>query len=157
MAKFYGVNTSLYTSLSAEHVSDLEQAIYCTMTGQYAAARSLFESRLSSVKAVPVVAIERAELGYRQGRFKEIWEMLEEVLPNLPNKDAEHDMEDAPYRLMRILHALAAIMYKGTVEPAKRETLRVRNWLSDTPIDSYTDVQVREISSDSPSHYKKRI
>lgn len=157
MARFYGVNTSLYTSLSAEHVSDLEHAIYCTITGQYATARSLFESRLSSVKVVPVVAIERAELAYRQGRYKEIWEILEEVLPDFPNEGTEHDIEDAPYHLMRILHALAAIRYKGIVEPAKREILRVRNWLVDTPIDSYTDIQVGRISPDSPSHYNKQI
>jgi hypothetical protein len=126
MTRFYGVHTSLYTSLSVEHVNDLEHAIYCTITGQYAAARSMFESRLSNVKVVPVVSVERAELAYRQGRYKEIWETLEEVLPDVANEGTVHDMEDAPYRLMRIFHALAAIRYKGTVEHAKGEILRVR-------------------------------
>ncbi|KAH7111195.1 CHAT domain-containing protein [Dactylonectria macrodidyma] len=153
MARFYGTNTSLYASLSPEHVDDLEHAVCYTITGQYTAARSLFESRLSSVKAIPVVAIERAELAYRQGRYKEIWETLEEVLPDSPSEGTEPDMEDAPYRLMRILHALAAIRYKGTVEPAKREILRIRKWLADTPIESYTDVQASIIAKYSQTSY----
>lgn len=137
-----GTCTSLYSTLSAEHVGFLERAVHYTITGQYADARSIFESSLSGVRAIPVVAIERAELALRQSRYTEIWETLEIALAELPSEDAKTELEDASYRLMKLLHALAAIRHKGIVDPARYELLRVREWLADTPIANYTDVQV---------------
>jgi len=138
-----GTCTSLYSTLSAEHVGFLERAVHCTITGQYADVRSIFDGSLSDVRTVPVVAIERAELALRQGRYKEIWETLETALAELPSEDATTDSEEASHRLMKLLHALAAIRHKGILDLARHEISRVREWLADTPIAKYTDVQVR--------------
>ncbi|KAF2183986.1 hypothetical protein K469DRAFT_689723 [Zopfia rhizophila CBS 207.26] len=92
---------------------------------------------------MPVVVIERAELALQQGKYKEIWETLDGVLAKLPS--TARDPDDSSYRLMSLLHAMAAIKYKGTLEPAKEELSHVQKWLEDTRVDQYTDVQVNII------------
>jgi hypothetical protein len=138
--RYYGLNTSLYDTLQPVEVRTLERAIYCTTIGDYATAHSIFSHELSSCANIPVVAIERAELALLQGRYKEIWEVLDGVLAGLAPEDP--GLKNAPRRLMRMFHALGAIKYKGTLEPAKREIQRVREWLAHTPVGDYTDVQV---------------
>ena len=95
------------------------RTIYSTIIGDYARAHFIFKSDLSSCKNVPVVAIERAELALQQGRYKEIWETLDEALSNYSLE--ESNTQGASYHAMSMFRALAAIRYKGSLEPAKED------------------------------------
>jgi hypothetical protein len=138
--RYFGVNTSLYHTLPPNLVAALERAIYATSIGDYATAHSIFMGELSNFANVPVVAIERAELALLQGRHKDICETLDQALAYLSSQQLNIDLPSC--RLMSIFHALAAISCKGTLEPAKHEIRRVREWLADIPVNQYTDVQV---------------
>lgn len=138
--RYFGVNTSLYNTLRPNQIEALERAIYSTTIGDYATAHSIFGGELSRLKNIPVVAIERAELALQQGRYKEIWTTLDYALTDVPSEQSGQG--DASRRLMSMFRALAALKYKGILEPAKEELRRVREWLADTPVSDYTDVQV---------------
>jgi hypothetical protein len=140
-SQYHGVNTSLYAGLHSQTVKELERAIYLGNIGHYDRARSIFDNELLWAKSVPVVAIERAELALRQGRFRESWDVLDKVLADISSNSAP-DADEGVSRLMRIFHAMAAINCKGTLELAKEEIRLTREWLWDTPVSTYTDVQV---------------
>ncbi len=141
VSTYYGLNSSLYGCSEPSVIQALERAIRLTDLGEFQRSRCIFDGELFQHRNVPVVAIERAELALRQGRHKEIWETLEQALEDSHWKVGS-PLDEGACRLMRIFRALAAINYKGTLEPAKEEIGKTREWLRDVPVDAYTDVQV---------------
>lgn len=145
----FGVNSSLYANLNSSQVHALERAIHCTTIGDYPTAYSIFDGELAHESTtVPVVMIECAELRLQQGKYGEIWEILDDFIAKIP-ADARC-ADDSSHRLIRLLHAMAAMKFKGVLGPAKEELYRTQEWLKDLPVDQYTDVHVRTFSSNQP-------
>jgi len=143
---YFGTLSSLYSSLDGEAIMQLERAIEYRGIGLYNQARAIFTNELSRWNHVPVVFLEDAELSLQQGRFVEIWNMLNKRLEalNHGSGEAEVDLDAQEYRLMSMLLALAALHHKGILETALKEIDRTRAWLQDVPVEEYTDVQVRQ-------------
>ncbi|KAF2679725.1 hypothetical protein K458DRAFT_490373 [Lentithecium fluviatile CBS 122367] len=143
-AAYHGVYTSLYTVLSAEHVHQLEKAIWLKKTGQRDAARTIFANDLAPVNNIPVVIIEQADLEIEAGRWGRAWRLLDSALKELADVHADLDLPQ--HRLMMMTREMLGIRHRGDHDSAAREIERMRQWLCDLPATEYTDVQTSCIS-----------
>jgi hypothetical protein len=86
---YWGIHTSLYSSLPPEAVQQLERAIWLKIAGLAEEARTTFENELKPFARVPVVAIEHADLEFEAGKWGRAWRILDSRLAQL--RDANED------------------------------------------------------------------
>lgn len=135
---FRGSNTSLYSTLDALAVENLEQAIHLTNLGYYEKAISIFEHKLSEFRHTPVVVIERADLHFQRYQFGVTRGVLEDGL----KYSSDVDLDRPEYRLILLYLAAIRCYSKGDFRFAVREIDRTREWLADVAVEKYTDIQV---------------
>jgi len=140
--KYFGLNTSLYSTLDSETIEHLEKAIYFTRLCFYDEAQSIFEDKLSALKHIPVVIIEWAELFLLQLRLRDAINILESGFKASQDHDIDVDFDLTEYRLMRLFIGLCEIEGKGRLEGALQEIGRTVDWLTQVPVEEYSDVQV---------------
>jgi hypothetical protein len=149
---YWGIHTSLYSSLPPEAVKQLERAIWLKISGLADEARAIFDNELSSLATVPVVAIEHADLELEAGKWGRAWRILNSKLAQL--QDANGDLEAPEYRLMALTWAMLGTRHRGDVTSSAIEIERTQDWLAEVPIADYTDIQVRQLSLISPKRGK---
>ncbi|KAF5564939.1 hypothetical protein FNAPI_1907 [Fusarium napiforme] len=136
---YWGIYTSLYSSLPPEAVKQLERAIWLKMSGLANEARAIFDNELRPFAAVPVVAIEHADLELEAGRWGRAWHILDSKLSQL--REAKEDFESPEHRLMLLTWAMLGTRHRGDVTSSKIEIETTQHWLSGVPVADYTDVQ----------------
>lgn len=114
---FRGSNTSLYSTLDALAVENLEQAIHLTNLGYYEKAISIFEHKLSEFRHIPVVVIERADLHFQRYQFGVTRGVLEDGL----RYSSDVDLDRAEYRLILLYLAVIRCYSKGDLRSAVRD------------------------------------
>lgn len=135
-----GLYTSLYGSLSAEAIQDVERAIWFKMSGRADDGRAIFDHELKAYRNFPVVIIERVDLEFETGRWGAAWKILDSKLREL--KEANGDLNLPEHRLMALTWAMLGTRHRGDLASAAREIERTQVWLRDVPVADYTDVQV---------------
>ncbi|KAG9502322.1 hypothetical protein J7337_005149 [Fusarium musae] len=136
---YWGIYTSLYSSLPPEAVKQLERAIWLKMSGLANEARAIFDNELRSFAAVPVVVIEHADLELEAGKWGRAWHILDSKLSQL--REAKEDFESPEHRLMLLTWAMLGTRHRGDVTSSKIEIETTQHWLSGVPVADYTDVQ----------------
>ncbi|OBT46348.1 hypothetical protein VE00_02777 [Pseudogymnoascus sp. WSF 3629] len=136
---YRGLYTSLYDSLSAEAVKDVERAIWFKMTGRPDKGRAIFDNDLMAFGNFPVVVIERADLEFETGRWGAAWRILDSKLREL--KEANADLDLPEHRLMALTSAMLGARHRGDLASAACEIERTQHWLRDVPVADYTDIQ----------------
>ncbi|KAF4501549.1 hypothetical protein FAGAP_2270 [Fusarium agapanthi] len=111
---YWGIYTSLYSSLPSEAVELLERAIWLKMSGLANEARAIFDNELRSFAAVPVVAIEHADLELEAGKWGRAWRILDSELLKL--REAKEDLESPEHRLMLLTWAMLGTRHRGDVK-----------------------------------------
>jgi hypothetical protein len=140
--QYFGVNTSLYSTLDSEAIEHLEKAIFFTRLCFYDEAQSIFEHQLAALKHVPVVIIESAELYLQQFRLQDVIGILESGLKVAQDRYIDADFDSSEYRLMGILLGFCEINAKGRLERVLQEIDRTVDWLANVSVEEYSDVQV---------------
>lgn len=137
---FRGLYTSLYRSLSAEAIQDVERAIWFKMSGRADDGRAIFDHELKAYRNFPVVIIEHADLEFETGRWGAAWKILDTKLREL--KEANVDLDLPEHRLMALMWAMLGTRHRGDLSSAIHEIERTQVWLRGVPVANYTDVQV---------------
>lgn len=149
---YWGIHTSLYSSLPPEAIQQLERAIWLKIAGLAEEARATFENELKPFATVPVVAIEHADLELEAGKWGRAWRILDSKLIQL--QDANVDLEAPEHRLMALTWAMLGTRHRGDVTSSALEIERTQHWLADVPVADYTDIQVRQLSLETPNVLK---
>ncbi|KAF5544429.1 hypothetical protein FMEXI_6542 [Fusarium mexicanum] len=136
---YWGIYTSLYSSLPPEAVKQLERAIWLKMSGLANEARAIFDNELRSFAALPVVAIEHADLELEAGKWGRAWRILNSELLKL--REAKEDLESPEHRLMLLTWAMLGTRHRGDVDSSNEEIKRTQHWLDGVPVANYTDIQ----------------
>ncbi|EXK40610.1 hypothetical protein FOMG_07396 [Fusarium oxysporum f. sp. melonis 26406] len=136
---YWGIHTSLYSSLPLEAVKQLERAIWLKMSGLANEARAIFDNELKSFAAVPVVAIEHADLELEAGKWGRAWRILNSKLLQL--REAKEGLESPEHRLMLLTWAMLGTRHQGDVTSSAIEIERTQHWLAGVPVADYTDIQ----------------
>ncbi|KAF5587026.1 hypothetical protein FPCIR_7702 [Fusarium pseudocircinatum] len=136
---YWGIYTSLYSSLPPEAVKQLEHAIWLKMSGLANEARAIFDNELRSFAAVPVVAIEHADLELEAGKWGRAWHILDSKLSQL--REAKEDFESPEHRLMALTWAMLGTRHRGDVTSSAIEIERTQHWLAGVPVADYNDIQ----------------
>jgi hypothetical protein len=140
LSAFRGLHTSLYNSLPAEAIQDVERAIWFKMSGRVDDGRAIFNRELKAYRSFPVVIIERADLELEAGRWGAAWKILDSALRDL--KEANADLDQPEHRLMALTWAMLGTRHRGDLASAALEIERTQDWLRNVPVADYTDVQV---------------
>ena len=140
MQPYFGLNTSLYSSLDDCSIERLETAIVLTDRGAYDEAQRIFDGDLLPLKMLPVVVLGRAELEFKQYKVGRVFRTLDKALTHASKRGA--DLERAEFRLMSLTRAFAAFSHEGDYKPALEEIHKAHAWLKDVPVTDYTDIQV---------------
>ncbi|KAH8892518.1 hypothetical protein GQ53DRAFT_861857 [Thozetella sp. PMI_491] len=135
---YRGIHTSLYSSLPAEAIQHVEQAIWLRSVGQMKDARAVFENELKPLLDAPVLVIERADLELEAGRWGEAWRILDARLASA--KEAGEDLDTAAHRLIALTRAMLGTRHRGDVVSSFSEIKRTQHWLRNLPITEYTDI-----------------
>ncbi|KAF5634591.1 hypothetical protein F52700_5784 [Fusarium sp. NRRL 52700] len=136
---YWGIYTSLYSSLPPEAVKQLERAIWLKMSGLANEARAIFNNELRPFSAVPVVAIEHADLELEAGKWGRAWSILNSEILKLP--EPKEDLQSAEHRLMLLTWAMLGTRHRGDVKSSAIEIERTQHWLARVPVADYTDIQ----------------
>ena len=136
---YRGLYTSLYESLPAEAVQDIERAIWFKITGKTDNARAVFAHDLKAFRDFPVVIIEMADLEFEAGRWGAAWRVLDSKLIEL--KEASANLDSPEHRLMALTRAMLGTRHRGDLAAAAHEIERTQSWLRDVPVTDYTDIQ----------------
>ncbi|KAF5561144.1 hypothetical protein FPHYL_6332 [Fusarium phyllophilum] len=136
---YWGIYTSLYSSLPPDAVKQLERAIWLKMSGLANEARAIFDNELESFATVPVVAIEHADLELEAGKWGRAWRILDSKLLRL--REAKEDLDSPEHRLMALTWAMFGTRHRGDVASSVIEIERTQHWLAGVPVADYTDVQ----------------
>ncbi|KIL84889.1 hypothetical protein FAVG1_11759 [Fusarium avenaceum] len=136
---YWGIHTSLYSSLPPEATQQLERAIWFKISGLAEEARATFENELKPFATVPVVAIEHADLELELGKWGQAWRILNSKLEQL--RDANEDLDAPEHRLMALTWAMLGTRHRGDIRSSTREIKRTQHWLAEVPVADYTDIQ----------------
>ncbi|KAF9771277.1 hypothetical protein IL306_011091 [Fusarium sp. DS 682] len=137
---YWGIHTSLYSSLPPEAIKQLERAIWLKISGRAEEARAIYYNELKSFATVPVVAIEHADLELEAGKWGRAWKILDSGLAQL--HEADKDLDAPEHRLMALTWAMLGTRHRGDVTSSAREIERTQHWLAEVPVADYTDIQI---------------
>jgi hypothetical protein len=144
--RYEGQNSSLYTTLDAASIEALEKAIYLTELGLFESAHQIFDTVLISLKDVPVVAIEHAEVFLKQGMFGKAAQILESAIAVVKEEGSEYKIwrkKSGELPIMKTFLAYLQFYTKGMLAGILEEAEMTIEWLKDVPVEKYTDVQVK--------------
>ena len=143
---YYGRLSSLYHTLDAAVIPQLEQAIIFSSVRAFKDALGLFQTFPAHSRHHPVIAIEHASMLWRQWSLWDCCKVLEEAL-DFGCKNASDINDHGIYTLLRIFLGKLYVFNKGDFTQARDSMREVRAWLMETPIADYTDIEVKETVS----------
>lgn len=137
----YGSLSSLYDTLDASTTAQLEQAALCCHMRDFQAALTILESLPVEIRHHPVVAFEHSQVYFYYECFLDCARVLRDALKwaeeNRPDVD-EHGI----YALLRVSFGRIKIYTEGDFTFARDAMREVKGWLSNLPIEQYSEVQV---------------
>ncbi|KAI9879366.1 MAG: hypothetical protein M1830_008754 [Pleopsidium flavum] len=126
---YWGIHSSLYSTLRFDDVQSLEEAIRAIFFGDYEAAESTFKEKLPPFTSFPVLAIEFFILYERIGYDRNRAVVLQTALKAFENIHDRHTRAD--WQLLRILLADAEVYAFGKLREALSKARELREWLKD--------------------------
>lgn len=146
--RYEGIHTSLYQTLPETSIVDLERAIHLTELGLFADAHYIYDGPLAELKDTPVVAIEHADVFFRQGKFIQAAGVLRRALAAVEKGGwGFWRKKSGEMVLMRMFLATVEYWSEGQLKPTLEAAKEMIQWLGNVEVAEYTDIQV---SSDYP-------
>ena len=138
---YFSTLSSLYSTLDEATISQLEQAIILGRVRAFKESLEIFKSIPDQLRHNPVIAIEYAQMLWRQWSLSECSVVLEEAL-EFAHKNANSVNDHGIYTLLRILKGKLNVFTKGDFTVARDAMREMRIWLAETPINAYGDIEV---------------
>lgn len=138
---YYGRLSSLYHTLDAAVIPQLEQAIIYSNVRAFKEALGLFQTLPDESRHHPVIAVEHANMLWRQWSLLDCCKVLKEAL-EFGYKNASDINDHGVYTLLRIFLGKLHVFTRGDFTQARDSMREVRAWLIQTPIAEYTDPEV---------------
>ncbi len=152
---YYGRLSSLYHTLDAAVISQLEQAIVYSSVRAFKEALGLFQTFPDESRHHPVITVEYANMLWRQWSLSDCCKVLEEAL-EIGCEIASDINDHGVYTLLRIFLGKLYVFTKGDFTQARDSMQEVRAWLIQTPVAVYTDLEVEETYSNNGSFLLNR-
>lgn len=105
-------------------------------------ARAIIDTLPTKLKHHPIIAFERCQTYWLEWRLKDYLRVLREACA-WAEITGKTDNASGIHTLLRIALARAEVLVEGNFIHTRDSLREIRKWLADTPIDQYTDVQVR--------------
>lgn len=147
---YYGRLSSLYHTLDAAVIPQLEQAIIYSSVRAFKEALGLFQTFPDESRHHPVITVEHANVLWRQWSLSDCCKVLEEAL-EFGRSNASDINDHGVYTLLRIVLGKLYVFTKGDFTQARDSMREVRAWLIQTPVAEYTDLEVEETDSNNGS------
>jgi len=145
---FYGRLSSLYHTLDAAVIPQLEQAIIYSIVRAFKEALGLFQTFPDESRHHPVIAAEYANMLWRQWSLSDCCEVLEEAL-DFGCRNASEINDHGIFTLLRIFLGKVYVFRKGDFTQARDSMREVRAWLIQKPVAEYTELQVGDPDSNN--------
>ena len=152
---YYGRLSSLYHTLDAAVIPQLEQAIIYSSVRAFKEALGLFQTFPDESRHHPVITVEHANMLWRQWSLSDCCKVLEEAL-EFGCRNASDINDHGVYTLLRIFLGKLYVFTKGDFTQARDSMREVRAWLIQTPVAEYTDLEVEETDSNNGSFLLNR-
>ena len=137
----YGDLPSLYHTLDHQIIVRLEEAILCCCLRDFNSAVAVFDSFSVELRHHPVIAYQHSQAYWMQWSHFKGAEILQEALSAAEKSRA--DIQDpGVFTLLRLCYATAKYCTEGNLTLARDAMKETRSWLSDVPMQEYTDIQV---------------
>ena len=140
----YGSLSSQYDTLDASTIAQLEQAALCCHMRDFQAALTILESFPVDIRHHPVVAFEHSQVYFLDWSLLDCARVLRDALiwaeENRPDVD-EHGI----YTLLRLSFGRTQVYNHGDFTFARDAMRKVNGWLSNIPIQQYSEVQVLKL------------
>lgn len=138
---YYGRLSSLYHTLDAAVIPQLERAIIYGSVRAFKEALGLFQTFPDESRHHPVTTIEHANMLFRQWSLSDCCRVLEEAL-EFGCRNASDINDPGVYTLLRITLGKLHVFTKGDFTQARDSMREVKAWLIQTPVAEYTDLKV---------------
>ena len=138
---YYGALCSLYPTLDSSIVPRLEHAVALGRVRAFDQALELFQAISCEVSRNPIIAIEHAQVLWRQWSLLKCSEILEEALEFGRQNIADFNKHGI-YSLLRIFKGKLNVFTRGDFTLARDSMREVRSWLAEMSHVKYTDVEV---------------
>ena len=138
---YYGRVSSFYHTIEPAIVPQLEQAIVYGEVRAFREASELFEKLPSESHHHPVIAIEHAQVLWRQWALFDCRNALQTAV-DWGHENATDFNERGIYTLLRIFLGKLMVFTKGDFTQARDSMKEVRAWLTRVPISEYSDIEV---------------
>ena len=137
----YGLLSSLYHILDTSIIPRLEQAIIYSSIRAFKEASELFQTFPGELCHHPVIAVEHAQMLWRQWSLLDCSKVLEKAL-EFGHRNARDINDHGIYTLLRIFKGKLNVFTKGDFTLARDSMREVKAWLIETPISEYADIEV---------------
>ena len=139
---YYGRLSSLYHALDPAIISQLELAIVYGELRAFDKASEIFEKLPNEFNRDPVIAIEHAQVLWRQWSLHDCRDVLQLALDW--NRQNAADFNDPGiHTLLRVFLGKVVVFTKGDFTQARDSMLEIRAWLTEVPVSEYSDLEVR--------------
>ena len=145
---YYGRLSSLYHTMDAAVIPQLEKAIIYSSVRAFKEGLRLFQTFPDESRYHPVITIEHANMLWRQWSLSDCCKVLEEAL-EFGCKDAGDINDHGVYTLLRIFLGKLYVFTKGDFTQARDSMREVRARLVQTPVAEYTDLEVKGTDSNN--------
>ena len=139
---YYGRYASLYHTLEPSVVPQLEQAILYGDLRAFQLSTELFDKIPKDLKHHPIIALEHAQILWRQWSLLECRKVLEAALAWREHQDTVGVYDHGIYILLRIFLGKLVVFTKGDFTQARDSMKETRTWLTGLPISKYSDIEV---------------
>lgn len=140
----YGSLCSQYGGLDNATIARIEDAAMCCHLRDFQAALHIFDALPPELSHHPVVVYEHSQVHWLDWSLYKCEKVLEEGIAwakeNTPNSG-----RPGVYTLLRIVLGRTKVYTDGNFREARDAMREVKAWLSETPIEEYTDVQVSRV------------
>lgn len=137
----YGSLSSLYDTLDASTTARLEEAALCCHMRDFQAALTILDAFPVEIRHHPVVAYEHSQIYWLEWSLLDCARILREALMWAEENRDDVD-ERGIYTLLRVSYGRIEVYNKGDFTLARDAMRETSGWLSNIPIEQYTEVQV---------------
>lgn len=140
----YGSLCSQYGDLDNATIARIEEAAMCCHLRDFQAALHIFDALPPELSQHPVVVYERSQVYWLDWSLYECEKVLEEGIA-WSKKNTPDSGRPGVYTLLRIVLGRTKVYTNGNFREARDAMRETKAWLSETPIEEYTDVQVSRV------------
>lgn len=141
----YGALCSAYDALDPATLPLLERAILYTNVRAFTQSLAIFTALPADQVHLPVVAYEHAVTHIKQWTLLDAAGVLRDALAWAEENVGDYQSPGI-YTLLRLYLAVVEVLTLCDFTSGKESMRETKNWLATTPIQEYTDIQVRVLS-----------